>query len=304
MHSFEGQIGRVAHSAFVKNLAALNVVGLDEASSQKVRSTAFFSWGKHSESVLPETINISSANHLYLGNERKIKCLEGGGKVRALLRALTQNGALRMIEHWSALSVLLQTPLHLNFPNGETLYSSDVLADVAGEILKNRKLIEDAVHLTPEKEFRYEDPIDSAQTVVIKPAKDPHLVIRGHFDFTQYLKLAWVGKQEAEFDSQKVSLENDHLLDFVRARAPISYPAYTSFLNLLGRYTISSSLIENPDLMRPNEVARHKIVDFAGALNIGPEFLAAEIEIVKAGHRVHVEAMRQFLRETKLKPLV
>lgn len=100
-------------------------------------------------------------------------------------------------------------------------------------------------------------------------------------------------------------------LDYATARAPI-YAARKQILAMMEtRSTIRDSILVHPDIQDPhnpmqeNEVARHKIFDFLGLLGgiCEDRFLAANVSLIRASHRIQFEAIIKLLREVSFVPL-
>lgn len=111
-----------------------------------------------------------------------------------------QNGSsqLDLVEHFLALSALMQRRMHLHFPDGLTPLAAPEMGRIVRMIRRLWTQYSDIKYVTPDREIEY---TEGDQHVVISPTKNPRLHIASYLDFRDYEPLEWLGEQESFYDS-------------------------------------------------------------------------------------------------------
>lgn len=265
-----------------------SIVDIRELSEEEVAEKgtyAYCTWnrGRSGSAVNP--------NNLEEGLFSTVTLKNPGTKVAGKQRSLN-NGSLKMIEHWAALSPLLRIPLNLEFETEYTPYCNDTMGRILMDVLGAPRLNKNIKYKTIDKEFAY---TEGGKSIIIQPRFTTGLIIHGEFDFSGIGELGWLGKQYDTYDS----LKSDPF-EYACSRAPDINGIYSTVSKILGIPPNRSCILGQSDIMKPNEVAKHKAFDLMALLNMGDFFFSGEIHIEKAGHKEHVGCMQRLLRERKL----
>ncbi len=276
--SENGCIERTGHTPFLSHRATVRARPQTREERVNGKNTLLCRWNGNEEpvAVTPDKLTLSRAFPIVnlVGEHRR---------------------KLRMIEHWAAIPILTGVPTFLEFTGRNTPYSTSALTDVAAHMAE-QEWDEPIPYRSPIWSFDFSD---GDASVHIRPRLERNLIVHGHFDFRKCPGLSHLGEQSATFDSKTSDLK-----EFTGTRVPTPPDSLISpFIRLLMtfRSTLRECVLPMGDGERsdPNEVARHKILDFLGLLNMGNFFLSAEVFIHRAGHRVQLAAIHEFLRQLK-----
>jgi len=206
---------------------------------------------------------------------------------------------LKGIEHWAAISPGCQTPVKMHFEKHCTPYDTGELSRVVDKIIKHRSPA-DNNYMTIDRPVEYINLQNPDSHIFMKPLHEKKLVVKSHVDYTKHSSLHWVGEQTAKFDSTNV----DHVRDIAQARTVSSHPFVNYInINIFRKHRHLTNLISGPEQMKENEVAKHNILDYLITTNHGPFFLAADVELNKAGHAEHLALMKMLPRLANFVPV-
>ncbi len=269
----------------IRNASITKIRELSEAEAIEKDTYSYCVWGEgqSSSAVKPRNLELGLSNTVTLKNP----ATKTTGKDEVLA-----NGSLNMIEHWAALPVLLQRPLSFKFATEYTPYCNDTMRDILTAVYQTPRLNKTLEYKTINEGFTY---IEGDKSITIEPRKEPGLIIHGEFDFSEAEGLEWLGKQSEIYNSS-----TSNPFEYACSRAPDVNGFYSAISKSLGRPINKSCILTSSDIMKPNEVAKHKEFDIMAILNFGPFLFAGEIDIKKAGHKEHIEFAQRLLRERKL----